>query len=599
MKRYYILTLLCLLSLTPFAFSSDQIILAVLDFQNNTEDRAFNYLEKAIPEMLITNLMASSKITIVERTRLQHILEEHKLMLSGAIDEETMTEIGKLIGANHLLYGSIFKSGEKIRLDARICDTSSGKIIVAEKIEMSEGMDLIELIDELSIKLLAGLTNEQITIDYSDDVISFTPEKGKALAVTCEIDNRYKLQDSTEPTYLLISLVAGKVVKEQQRLPLNICMVIDKSGSMSSDNKLENVKKAALFVVDNLSKDDYLSLVSYDTHVYTVISSNLALNKEHLKAIIQDITSGSSTNLSGGLLEGYAQVAVNFKRGYVNRELLLTDGLANTGITNPLQLKKIVAEKNRDGYTLSTFGVGSDFNEDLLTTLAEFGGANYYFIDSPDRIADIFSNELQGLLSIVAQNAVIEIEPAAGVKISDLFGYTYTTDENKIKVKLNDIFSEETKSILIKMDLPGTSKDNIKICDVTIKYDDVVLKNQRIIETFSPAIEIASDEKLVHESKNPIVHENIALFESIKLLDEAVSHIDQRDYEKAEESIQNNLIFLKENLNSQSSKRLKQQMLNVVKYSDQSKEAENMDAMEKKMMQKSIKYESYLQKKKK
>ena len=265
----------------------------------------------------------------------------------------------------------------------------------------------------------------------------------------------------------------------------------------------------------------------------------------------------------------------------------------------PHQLKKIVAEKNSLGYTFSTFGVGSDFNEDLLTTLAEFGGANYYFIDSPDKIAAIFSNELQGLLSVVAQNAFIEIDFAPNVEIIDLFGYYYTSDHNKIKVKLNDIFSEEKKSILVKMKLPDTQSADIKVCDVTLKYDDVVVSNQRITEKFSPTIKITDDEKLVQKNKNLLVHENIALFESVKLLDEAMTLIDKREYKKAQAAIVDNLSFLQSNVSYNSSKRLKQQVLNVVKYSDEYENVEQMNEAEIKKMQKSMKFKNYLQKKKK
>ena len=599
MKRLILITATIFLCSASLVFSQNKIILAVLNFQNNSCERELNYLEEAIPEMLITDLMVSSKITIVERTKINNILEEHKLVLSGVVDENTVIKIGKLIGANHLLHGSVFKFKDTIRLDARICGTSNGKVILAEKVEQTNIMDFIGLIDELAIKLLAGLTNENITIDYTEDISTFEPKAGKVIAVNCQMDNLYKLRDSSTHSYLLLDLMAGKVVKEHQRVPLNISLVIDKSGSMEAENKLENVKKAALFVVDNLNKSDYFSLVTYDTHVNTPIASNLVSNKESLKLLIKNITSGSSTNLSGGMMEGYAQVTLNFQNGYVNRVLLLTDGLANTGITDPNQLKKIVTEKNRRSYTLSTFGVGSDFNEDLLTTIAEFGGANYYFIESPDKIAEIFSNELQGLLSVVAQNVILEVELMPGVTIIDLFGYSYTVENNKIKVKLNDIFSEEKKSILIKLQLPATESTELKIGKVILKYDDVTLLNQRITEKFVPSIKLTNDKKLVQQNKNAVVHENIALFESVKLLDNAMTLIDQRDYEKAQEVIQSNLRFLQSNVNYKSSKRLKQQVLNVAKCSTDYKEADQLNEQELKRMKKSAKYKNYLQMKKK
>lgn len=601
MKKTSVLIFLVLACLPPVLFSGEKINLAVLHFTNNSGKHDLNYLQEAIPEMLITNLAASPKIRVLERTRIKHLLEEQKLSLSGVIDEQTAVQIGSLIGADILLYGSIFVSDTQMRIDSRATSAKDGTILLGTKAEsdISEGMDIIGLIDDLSVKIVAGLTNEQINIKPLEDFLPFTSVSGRAVAAAVMLDNAYKLRNSTDPSYMLVSLRAGKVESSFSRIPLNICMVMDKSGSMEGEDKLENVKQAALFVVDNLNAGDYFSLVTYDTHVYTPIVADVVRNKEKMKRVIREITSGSSTNLSGGMLEGYAQVSSHFKKGYVNRVLLLTDGLANTGITEPVKLKKIAQENNRKAIALSTFGVGVDFNEDLLTMLSEFGGANYHFINNPEEIAAIFSTELQGLLSVVAQNAKLEIALKDGVQLIDVFGYEYDMDNDKVFVQLNDIFSEEEKSILIKFKMLDFSGDTRDICSAKLTYDDVVLSHQRINEDFNVSIKLTGDKKLLEQHRNAMVHENIALYESAKLLDRAMTYIDDRDFEGAEASIDENIRLLKANVNHASSRRLKQQMLNVMKYSDEYKEVEEMDAAEVQEMQKSMKYKNYLQKKKK
>ncbi|MBD3290308.1 VWA domain-containing protein [candidate division KSB1 bacterium] len=600
MKRnYFFLITFVLLMCTSPAICQNHIVLAVLNFQNNSGDTELNYLEEAIPEMLITNLAVSRQIKIVERTRIRDILEEQKLSLSGAVDEETATTIGKLLGANHLLYGGIFSSNDKLRIDARVSNTADGSIVIAEKMETAVDTDLIETLDQLSLKLIKGLTDEQFTVDYEEDAPVFDPIGNEPVAVTCAMDNTHRLMKSDAPNYLLINLKAGKVETNRTRVPLNISLVLDKSGSMGSENKLENARQAALFVVDNLSSSDYFSLVTYDTHVYNPIPAAPVKDKEILKAKIREIECGSSTNLSGGMMEGYSQIERNFQNGYVNRELLLTDGLANTGITNPHQLKNIATEKNRKGFTISTFGVGFSFNEDLLTTLAEFGGANYYYIDSAERIAEIFANELQGLLSVVVQNASINIELADGIELIDVFGYSFEQSGKTVSIKLNDIFSEEIKTVLLKLDLNASSKSEINIGKVRLQYDDVVLENKRIVKTFEPKIKQTSDPKLVQNGKNAFVHENITLFESARMMDEAITLIDNRNFDQAKKVMDQNFNYLQSNVSLTSSRRVKQQILNAMKYSDEYKNAEQMDAAEMEMMQKSVKYKNYLQKKKK
>ncbi|MEE4311143.1 MAG: VWA domain-containing protein [candidate division KSB1 bacterium] len=582
-------------------FTAESLDLAVLHFTNNSDDRGLNYLEEAIPEMLITNLTASPEIRVLERTRIVNILEEQQLSLSGVIDESEVVEIGKLIGADVLVYGSIFVGELQMRIDARAVSTEDGSVRSGVKVlrDISGGMDVIGMIDELAEKIIEALTREQVTIAAINDVPDFQPVAGKALAAAVILDNTHRMSGSECPVYLLVSMKAGKILSPSARVPLNICMVMDKSGSMESEKKLEYVKQAGLFVIDNLERDDHFSLVTYDTHVYTPVDAGPVRNKSSVKEIIRQIEPGSSTNLSGGMLEGYAQVLSFFDRESVNRVLLLTDGLANTGITNPNLLKKIVQEKNRDAITLSTFGVGIDFNEDLLTMLSEFGGANYHFIHQPEDIPAIFNTELQGLLSVVAQNAKIEIKMADGVSCSHVFGYVYETDGNVVRVNLNDIFSDEDKSILLKFNVPEFSANDMKLCNVVLTYDDVIRSHRRIREAYEVKIISTKDEKLVNQNRNTVVHENIALYESTRLLDETMSLIDERNFEAADKKILDNMRLLRSNVNHASSKRLKQQMLNVVKYSEAYQDVAQMDAAEVKEMQKSMKYKNYLQKKKK
>ncbi|MCI0512427.1 VWA domain-containing protein [candidate division KSB1 bacterium] len=580
--------------------ASPPITLAVLDFQNTSGTPELDYLQKAIPQILVTDLIGAKKLTLIERSKLEQILKEHQLHLTGVIDDQTAIKIGKLIGANHLLYGTIFKVNTHLRLDASVCETETGKIIAAEKVESSENTDEIDLIDELARRILQKLTQETLP-DMPPDTNwpTFQPVSDAVLAAQIDLDNQYKLLQAPEANYLLAQFKAGKVLRQTERIPLNICMVIDQSGSMSSENKLEKVKQAAQFVIEHLTANDFFSLVSYDSDVYTQIPGAQVKNKAALREIIEKIQPGSSTNLSGGLMEGYAEVMKNFQRGRVNRVLLLTDGLANAGITNPQQLTHLASEKNSHGLTLSTFGVGSDFNEDLLTNLAEYGGANYYFISDPEQIAAIFQSELQGLLAVVAQNVKLRIKPAPEVALLQVFGYPTQAQGNETLIKLNDFFSEEEKSILFKLQIPAQAVGGQAVAEVKLTYDDVILKNERVENTFSKSIQITTDPSLVEKYRLPLVFENVALYESVQMLDAAITQVDQRNFEQAQSMLAKNISYLESNVAPGTSKRLKRQVLNVYKYEAETQKADQTDAKELKESQKQMKFNNYIQKKKK
>jgi TolB-like protein len=255
------------LALTVAAPSS--LTVAIMDFQNLSQQPEHDYLQRAIPELLLTDLALSKKLTLVERTRLQEVMKELKLSLSGAIDSTTALKIGQLAGAQALILGSIIKAGNTFRIDVRLTDVTTGKITLAEKIQWTSEDDIINNIDQLAIRIIKKLTNEDVAIGpVVADSVTVTP--GKPLSMETVLNNFYRLTGSTDPVYLQIDLFS-KEIKTASRIPLNISLVIDRSGSMGSENKLENVKKAAEFVVKNLEKDDYLSIVTYESNVQTPV----------------------------------------------------------------------------------------------------------------------------------------------------------------------------------------------------------------------------------------------------------------------------------------------------------------------------------------
>jgi Ca-activated chloride channel family protein len=175
------------------------------------------------------------------------------------------------------------------------------------------------------------------------------------LKLNSKLNNPYYLSHSSGNEVLLYCEIKADEVKlEKERAPLNISLVVDRSGSMSGE-KLRYVKKAVEFVIQNLNPGDYLSIVQYDDQVQVLSPSAPVTDKSALLRLVASIREGGSTNLSGGMLEGFNQVKITRKEGYVNRVLLLTDGLANVGITDPSQLYNIVQRQlQENGIGLST-----------------------------------------------------------------------------------------------------------------------------------------------------------------------------------------------------------------------------------------------------
>jgi Ca-activated chloride channel homolog len=385
-----------------------------------------------------------------------------------------------------------------------------------------------------------------------------------------------------------------------QRVPLNIALVLDRSGSMMG-SKLEYCKKAAQFVVDNLDPNDRVSVVVYESGVKVLVPSTKAGNKEQLKRMIAGINVAGGTCMSCGMLSGYDEVKRYFDEQHVNRVLLLTDGLANTGISDRKSLDSVANKwAVNDRITLSTFGVGADFDEKMLTDLAEYGIGNYYFIDKPENIPPIFSREMKGLLEVVAQEASVKLELPANVTVVKVYGYRFEQKGNTLIIPFRDIFSEEVKSVLVELKLKQPQTDPLVFKSV-FTFDDAVSNQKNAVINSDVTLLPTVDYAMIDKQTDDYVLQQVTIFKSNDMLEEAMDKADRGDFDGAARVVSANEAYLnvqKAKVKYTYASLRTQDSLNI-NYKKRLAEAKTMNSYEFKMYQKTNRSDNYKGRKKK
>ena len=349
------------------------------------------------------------------------------------------------------------------------------------------------------------------------------------LRVTPERDYVYRLG----PREVIVQVeVEARKSDDVRRAPMNLAIVLDRSGSMEGA-KLEKARQAAAMAVDKLGDDDIFSLVTYDSETDLLIPPERVGGRDHreeLKARIHRIQPGGSTALHAGVTLGAKQVRRFFEKERVNRVILLSDGIANVGPSSTSELARLGRELRGDGITVSTVGLGDDYNEDLMTALAESSNANYYYVKDAEKLPGIFAEELGAARSLCARNLVIHIQAPEGVRLKEIIGRPeIKCDDKVVDIKLPELFGSEKRRFLVRCLVDGKAKDAIEAAAVELNYATIA-GGAAPAQRLAAKVAFTDDQKKADSSikvevarENSIVQNRLAKEMAVKLADEGKS----------------------------------------------------------------------------
>lgn len=372
---------------------------------------------------------------------------------------------------------------------------------------------------------------------------------------------RIDLRKLPQDLNLLVRL-RGEGTGARERPPLDLAVVLDRSGSMSGD-KILAVKQAALDLLKELKPSDRLTLISYSDEV-TVHVERLMMDASGAATArdqVLPIQPTGGTALGPGLIRGL-ELLTTGKRP--ERELahlmLFSDGQANIGEQSPEVLGVRAAGGFKLGTSVSTLGVGLDYNEDLMTRIADQGGGRYHFIKSAEEVSRVLADELAGLVSTAASGIQLELRPAPGVTVARVFGYPAREEQGATRVAIGSIAASQTREVIVRVHLSAGSGDEVALGVLGMSFTDLTHDGKPGQVELALALRSSRDDAEIRGSERTEVTVRVAEVESAEQLQLAAQAVESGNYDGAKQVIGASLKALQAQQSVTPSPKLQQQI---------------------------------------
>lgn len=325
-----------------------------------------------------------------------------------------------------------------------------------------------------------------------------------SLEMTVALFNSFVLHESTGETFLLVEFLSSEKPRAGRESPLNLVLLLDKSHSMFGGPVLE-VIKAAKVVIDQLTGRDSLAVIAFDHEAKVVLSSRRVLNKEEAKRRLDVIeVTGGSTDLHAALKLGFKELRELSGENSIDKIVLLTDGRPTHGETldqSFFQLAETIREK---GASVSSVGVGLDYNEDLLSSIARLSGGGFYHSPRPREIKKIFKKEIAHFLNVSHRNIELTITPRKWVKIKEIYGLPHRFESGSHIVQLPDLEKYTEQTVLLTLQYEDHPAGLFKLIDIKGAYYHVSTGIEGEIQGWA-AVRFVDDPTIIKRGKNPRV----------------------------------------------------------------------------------------------
>jgi len=347
------------------------------------------------------------------------------------------------------------------------------------------------------------------------------------ISMNCILNKKYLKAGEIEEIFLAIDIVPQSIgFSPVLANPVNICIVLDTSGSMADEEKLEQAKLAAIQFINSLGPYDPVSFISFAGKAKIHIEATRRDSLGYVDNIIRDLKADGTTNLYKAIENAFSVTVKgsSLQPDAINRILLLTDGQPTVGKSKPSDFISLSQQIQSNGISIITIGLGSDYNEDLLSLIASHSNGVWYHIRDSREIAQIFQDQFREMKTVLLARPNLIFRLMSGAEISEI--YKIRPMLNKIEdayrggstyeVSLTDVVGGKEQNIIFKISLPARAVGHYRIAKVELKSGSQTYTHDVIVE-------YTDDQSLYLKEANPYPRLLMQSSESTVLLREGIS----------------------------------------------------------------------------
>ena len=375
---------------------------------------------------------------------------------------------------------------------------------------------------------IAGAQGNRIVVEGSDNqaVVEVGTSSGGWIGGSAAQTRVFVGADGQTYVGVWVDAPDGTAVVE--RAPMAVSLVVDTSGSMSGD-KIAYARMAAASLLESLAEGDIVSVYAFSNDVVEIAPPTRldATSKTWLSQRVQMLVPQGGTNMYDGVRVGQSRLAEAPATHPVRRLVVISDGRANVGPSDPFQLGQLAANGTEWGTQVSAIGVGLDYDERTLAALAVQSSGRLYHLEHPAQMAVILQEELNLLAQTVATNAVIEIVPAAGVRVLDVLTPGATVENGRVRANLGSLHAGQSREILFRAAIDTQRRGDHQLASAQLSYRPSGSNERASTQSVDLEYSVTDDRSAAQASAPPRVQAMVATYEASQAQLRAVELLNQ------------------------------------------------------------------------